>query len=191
MTSSQQCWTTSDQHSSTNGELVQQQIALHSISYLLAQPPLNAPALATVAGKQTRQAAGFTRDACTLCILHANPLHLHLVTYCSELFLNTCSCRYADAVLEAVQQLGQLLAGQQPDPSTVDAEDGLGIFMFFCATVAAVLGWSWYSSRKQNARYKVSKQCIVSQSMMQQLPGRVPLSASRQQARRYSDSFMS
>jgi uncharacterized membrane protein YgcG len=62
--------------------------------------------------------------------------------------------RYADAVLKAVQQLGQLLAGQQPDPSTVDAEDGLGIFMFFCATVAAVVGWSWYSNRKQQARYK-------------------------------------
>lgn len=64
-------------------------------------------------------------------------------------------CRYADAVLEAVHQLGMLLSGQQPEPSTVDSEDGWGIFMFFCATVAAVVGWSWHSNRKQQTRYKV------------------------------------
>eukprot|EP00879_Flechtneria_rotunda_P006550 GHRR01006883.1.p1 GENE.GHRR01006883.1~~GHRR01006883.1.p1 ORF type:complete len:394 (+),score=102.81 GHRR01006883.1:191-1372(+) len=62
--------------------------------------------------------------------------------------------RYADAILEAVQQLGLLLAGHQPEPSGVDADDGLGIFAFFCATVAAVMGWAWFSNRRHRQRFK-------------------------------------
>jgi hypothetical protein len=65
-------------------------------------------------------------------------------------------CRYADAVLQAVQQLGLLLAGQEPDASGVDAEDGIGIFAFFCVSVAAVMGWSWFANKRQKARFQVS-----------------------------------
>jgi hypothetical protein len=63
--------------------------------------------------------------------------------------------RYADAVLEAVQQLGLLVSGQTPDKPGIDSDDGWGIFVFFCGIVAAVIGWAWYSSNRQSARFKV------------------------------------
>jgi hypothetical protein len=63
--------------------------------------------------------------------------------------------RYADAVLEAVQQLGLLVSGQTPDRPGIDSDDGWGIFVFFCIIVATVIGWAWYSSSRQNARFKV------------------------------------
>ncbi|KAF8071290.1 hypothetical protein HT031_001373 [Scenedesmus sp. PABB004] len=62
--------------------------------------------------------------------------------------------RYADAVLSAVQQVGQLCNGLTPDSGGVDGEDGAGIFLFFCACIAAVVGWGWWSSRRSAARFK-------------------------------------
>lgn len=64
-------------------------------------------------------------------------------------------CRYAEAVLSCVQQLGLLMSGQQPEPGGVDEEDGLGIFLFFLVGVIAVGGWAWHSDRKRSKRYKV------------------------------------
>lgn len=63
--------------------------------------------------------------------------------------------RYAEAILSCVQQLGLLMSGQQPEPGGVDEDDGLGIFLFFAASVAAVMGWAWLSNRKRSKRYKV------------------------------------
>lgn len=65
-------------------------------------------------------------------------------------------CRYAEAILSCVQQLGLLASGQQPDPGGVDSDDGLGIFLFFLGSTAAVMGWAWLSNRKRSKRYKVS-----------------------------------
>ncbi|KAF6250917.1 TLP18.3, Psb32 and MOLO-1 founding proteins of phosphatase-domain-containing protein [Scenedesmus sp. NREL 46B-D3] len=62
--------------------------------------------------------------------------------------------RYADAVLEAVQQLGLLVSGQTPDKPGIDSDDGWGIFAFFCMIVTTVIGWAWYSQSKQNARFE-------------------------------------
>jgi len=56
-----------------------------------------------------------------------------------------------------VQQLGLLCAGQQPEPGGVDSEDGMGIFLFFCGSVAAVMGWAFVSDRKRHTRYKVGE----------------------------------
>jgi hypothetical protein len=64
--------------------------------------------------------------------------------------------RYADAVLEAVQQLGLLVSGQTPDKPGIDSDDGWGIFVFFCIIMATVVGWAWFSQSRQNARFKVS-----------------------------------
>jgi hypothetical protein len=69
--------------------------------------------------------------------------------------------RYADAVLEAVQQLGLLVSGQTPDRPGIDSDDGWGIFGFFCVIVAAVIGWAWYSQDQQNARFKVRVICTM------------------------------
>lgn len=65
-------------------------------------------------------------------------------------------CRYAEAILSCVQQLGLLASGQQPEPGGVDGDDGLGIFLFFLGSTAAVMGWAWLSNRKRSKRYKVS-----------------------------------
>jgi hypothetical protein len=56
-----------------------------------------------------------------------------------------------------VQQLGLLMSGQQPEPGGVDADDGFGIFMFFLASVAGVMGWAWFSNHKRSKRYKVCR----------------------------------
>jgi hypothetical protein len=77
------------------------------------------------------------------------------------------SNRYADAVLEAVQQLGLLVSGQTPDRPGIDSDDGWGIFVFFCIIVATVIGWAWYSSSRQNARFKVWAHGTETQSQVQ------------------------
>jgi hypothetical protein len=63
--------------------------------------------------------------------------------------------RYAEAILSCVQQLGLLASGQTPEPGGVDSDDGLGIFLFFLGSTAAVMGWAWLSNRKRSKRYKV------------------------------------
>lgn len=65
------------------------------------------------------------------------------------------ACRYAEAILSCVQQLGLLVSGQQPEPGGMDSDDGLGIFLFFFASVSAVMGWAWLSNRKRSKRFKV------------------------------------
>ncbi|WIA12293.1 hypothetical protein OEZ85_012349 [Tetradesmus obliquus] len=62
--------------------------------------------------------------------------------------------RYADAVLEAVQQLGLLVSGQTPDKPGIDSDDGWGIFAFFCMIVTAVSGWAWFTQDREKKRFK-------------------------------------
>lgn len=64
-------------------------------------------------------------------------------------------CRYAEAILSCVHQLGLLLAGQHPDPPGVDSDDALGIFLFFACGTAAVMAWGWLSNRARSKRFKV------------------------------------
>jgi hypothetical protein len=69
--------------------------------------------------------------------------------------------RYGEAVLEAVHELGLLLAGSDV-PSGGDGDgDGVGVFAFFASIVAAVWGWGWWSNRKREQRFKVRPGCAA------------------------------
>ncbi|GBF97799.1 lactase-phlorizin hydrolase [Raphidocelis subcapitata] len=63
--------------------------------------------------------------------------------------------RYGEAVLEAVHELGLLLAGSDVPAAGGDGDgDGVGVFAFFASIVAAVWGWGWWSNRKRDQRFK-------------------------------------
>ena len=69
------------------------------------------------------------------------------------------ACRYGDAVLQGVEQMGRALAGQDIPAGgggAGDSNEGWGMFAFFGALVASVFGYSWWSSRKETKRYKVT-----------------------------------
>ena len=63
-------------------------------------------------------------------------------------------CRYGDAVLQGVEQMGRALAGQDGKGGGGDSKAGW--FALFGALGAGVLAYFWWSSRKQTKRYKGS-----------------------------------
>jgi len=69
--------------------------------------------------------------------------------------------RYDDAVLEAVHEIGLVLAGAAVPGgggggSDAEEEDGWGIFLFFSSIVGGMFGWGWWSNRRRTQRFKVS-----------------------------------
>lgn len=88
--------------------------------------------------------------------------------------------RYGDALLEAVHEVGLVLAGGLP-PAAASSGDW-GIFAFFGLVVGTIFGWSWWSNRRREGRYKVGTgPCKgdapgwLRTALVTELPGNSPL----------------